>query len=85
MIPSESLPDRRSHPDEAIASFAAVDIRSALASRPYRAPNYEAEDRALAVLATELAVNPRNMLQKLVETALVLCRAETAGIPTSSS
>ena len=62
------------------ASFAEVDIRGALGSRPYRPPDYEAEDRALAVLAAELAENPQNMLQKLVETALDLCRADTAGI-----
>ena len=76
----ESLPEGRSHPDDMPVPFAAVDIRSELVTRPSRPPQIEAEDRALAVLAAELAENPRNMLQKLVETALVLCRAETAGI-----
>jgi signal transduction histidine kinase len=60
--------------------FAEVDIRPLLASRPCRPPNYEAEARALTALATELAEDPRNMLQKLVETALTLCRGDTAGI-----
>jgi hypothetical protein len=77
------LPDRHvsdPHADDAPASFAAVDIRALLESRPSRAPDYEAEDRALAALAAELAENPRDMPQKLVETALTLCQAETAGI-----
>ena len=34
----------------------------------------------MAVLAKEMADNPRNMLQKLVELALELCNADTAGI-----
>jgi signal transduction histidine kinase/ActR/RegA family two-component response regulator len=34
----------------------------------------------MEVLATEMAANPRNMLQKLVETAIDLCQADTAGI-----
>ena len=66
--------------DNTPVSFAAVDIRAELQSRPYRAANYEAEDRALAVLAAEMAENPQKMLQKLVEIALGLCRADTTGI-----
>jgi hypothetical protein len=61
-------------------SLEEVDIRADLLTRPYRAPNYEGETRALALLARELAANPRNMLQRLVETALELCQADTAGI-----
>jgi hypothetical protein len=75
---AESVRDLRPDPGGAPVSFAAVDIRAALASHPYRPPNYEAEDRALTALA--LAGNPRNVLQKLVETALDLCQAGTAGI-----
>lgn len=65
---------------DAPVTFAAIDIYDALSSRPARPPDYEGESRALAVLATELTDTPRNMLQKLAETALVLCRADTAGI-----
>ena len=36
--------------------------------------------RALAALAEEMAVNPRNMLQRLVEVAVDLCQADTSGI-----
>ncbi|HEY4330775.1 MAG TPA: PAS domain S-box protein, partial [Phycisphaerae bacterium] len=51
-----------------------------LASRPSRPPNYEAENRALLALAHEMVAAPKNLLQKLVETALSLCRAQSAGI-----
>lgn len=71
---------RASSPPDATASLAEVDIRDSLRSRPHRSQDYELEDRALVALANELAVNPSNMLQKLVETALVLCGAGTAGI-----
>jgi signal transduction histidine kinase len=62
------------------ATFADVDIRAELRARPCRSPDYERENRALAVLAREMAANPRNMLQKLVEVAADLCDADTAGI-----
>ena len=62
------------------ATFEEVDFRSELERRPARPPNYEAEHRALAILATEMAENPRNMLQKVVEIAVNLCQADTAGI-----
>jgi signal transduction histidine kinase/CheY-like chemotaxis protein len=65
---------------EATATFQEVDFRSELKSRPSRPPNYEAEHRALALLAKEMAENPRNMLQKVVEMAVELCAADTAGI-----
>ena len=57
-----------------------VDIRHELASRPYRLPDHEAEARALADLAARMADKPRDMLQGLVEVALELCDAGTAGI-----
>jgi len=75
-LPPDSLLDT----DNAAASFAEVDIRAALKSRPSRTPDYETENRALASLAAELAKNPQDMLQKLVETALELCQADTSGV-----
>ena len=71
---------RTTDSDRATATLSEVDIRSKLWSRPQRPPNYGAEHAALAVLAKEMADNPRNMLQKLVELALELCNADTAGI-----
>ena len=52
------------------ATLAEVDIRSELSSRPPRLPDSEGLDQALAGLAEEMAENPRNMLQRLVETAV---------------
>ena len=62
------------------ATLAEVDIRRELSSRPPRRPDSEALDVALAALARELTENPRSMLQRLVETALDLCHADTAGL-----
>jgi signal transduction histidine kinase/ActR/RegA family two-component response regulator len=52
----------------------------ALLLRLSRPRDYEAENRALVALADELSIHPRNLLQKLVEIALELCRADSAGI-----
>jgi signal transduction histidine kinase/CheY-like chemotaxis protein len=65
---------------EATATLEEVDIRAELPSRPRRPVDQEKEDRAFALLAKEMAESPRNMLQKLVEMAVELCRADTAGI-----
>lgn len=51
-----------------------------LFKRPSRAEDFKAENAALVILANELASQPRNLLQKLVEVALELCRAESAGV-----
>jgi signal transduction histidine kinase len=48
--------------------------------RPSHPPNHAEENRALIALARELATSPGSMLQKLAETALILCRAHSAGI-----
>ena len=63
-----------------IANFDVVDIRSALTIRPRRTSSLLDEHRAFSVLAAEMAANPRNMLQKLVELAVELCDAHSAGI-----
>ena len=65
---------------ESTATLAEVDVRSELATRRPRLPDSEGLDRALAILAREMTENPRRMLQRLVETARELCRADTAGI-----
>jgi PAS domain S-box-containing protein len=51
-----------------------------LCRRPSRPPDYEAENRALIALAQEMARSPEGILQRLVETALSLCRADSAGL-----
>src|SRR5258708_3460748 len=58
------------------ATFEEVDVRAELDTRPYRPPNYEAEHRTLAVLAKEMAENPPNILQNLVEKGWVVAHTE---------
>ena len=59
------------------ATLDQVDIRRELEIRPCRPPNYAQEDRAYGTLAREMAENPRNLLQKLVDVAVELCAAGT--------
>src|SRR5215472_1856265 len=73
MTSSESM-------DHVPASLDDVLITAELARRPKRSPDYEAENRALTALAEAMADSPQTILQKLVETALDLCRADSAGI-----
>ncbi len=51
-----------------------------LSGRRSRAPNHVAENDALIALAEKMATSPNDILQKLVETALHLCHAQTCGI-----
>ena len=57
-----------------------VVLNSELLHRPSRPPDYEAENNALKALAQTLVDSPETILQKLVETALRLCNAHSAGI-----
>src|SRR5687768_6858696 len=56
-----------------------------LGRRPSRPPDYKAESRAMAALMEAMAsstggAGADSVLQQLVETALVLCRAHSAGV-----
>jgi len=51
-----------------------------LRRRSTRAPNHVAENDALIALAEKMAASPNDVLQKLAETALNLCHAQTCGI-----
>src|SRR5215472_7269690 len=73
MTSSESM-------DRGPASLDDVLITAELARRPTRDPDYETENRALTALAEAMADSPQTILQKLAETALDLCRADSAGI-----
>jgi len=56
-------------------------LTTAVLSRRFsRVPDYAAENRALIALAKDMTVSPQEILQKLVEAALSLCRAQSAGI-----
>ncbi len=70
---------------QAIASDSATSLESViitqeLSSRAARRPNHEAVNRALVTLAQTMANSPERILQHLVETALHLCQAHSAGI-----
>jgi GAF domain-containing protein len=66
--------------DTPIVGLDVVDIRPELERRPHRTSRLAEEHRAFTTLASDMASNPRNMLQKLVEVAIDLCDAHTAGI-----
>lgn len=51
-----------------------------LSNRPTRAPDHEGENRALTDLAEAMADAPDTVLQRLVEAAMALTRADSAGI-----
>src|SRR5262249_53682803 len=72
-ISSESM-------DSVPASLDDVVITAELARRPTRSPAYAGEARALPALAGVMAAQPQTILQKLVEAAVGLCRADSAGI-----
>jgi PAS domain S-box-containing protein len=57
-----------------------VLITDDLVHRPVRSPNYEVENRALAGLVEALADSSQTILQQLVDTALDVCRSDSAGI-----
>jgi signal transduction histidine kinase len=57
-----------------------VIATSELSRRPPRPPDHAAENGALVALAEEIATSPEGILQRLVEWALDLCEAHSAGI-----
>ncbi|MBV9490796.1 MAG: PAS domain S-box protein, partial [Verrucomicrobia bacterium] len=62
------------------ASLEEVLRTAELSRRPARPPDFEAESRALGMLAQEMAACPGNVLQKLVELVRELCGADSAGV-----
>ena len=57
-----------------------VLITEELSQRSPRSPNWQAENQALHTLARQLVNQPETMLQSLVDMALDLCGAGTAGV-----
>lgn len=51
-----------------------------LLTRPSLPPDYHAENHALLTIAQHMADSPQTTLQKIVEVALEICRAGSAGI-----
>jgi PAS domain S-box-containing protein len=63
-----------------VSSYRSMIPITELEKRPSRAPDYAAECRALLALGEELAASPDHILQKLAETTLMLCGAQSAGL-----
>lgn len=61
-------------------ALAKLVITSELERRMARPPDYAAENRALVILAKEIARSPSSLLQTLADTVLQLCHAHSAGI-----
>lgn len=57
-----------------------VLITEALADRAARQPDLAAENRALYIIGQQLIDEPQSTLKALVEIAIDLCRADTAGV-----
>ena len=70
-IPSPNLKDR-----DIVSAISTVE----LSRRPSRRPNLAAENRALVDLARTMANSPDDILQRLSDTALTLCHAQSAGL-----
>ena len=66
--------------DSGAAALDEVLITTELARRPQRPHDHAAENRALTMLAHELASHPHRVLQTLSDLVLALCDAESAGI-----
>ena len=73
---------RNASPDRALGTRHLRSMLSTaeLAQRPSRPPDYAAENRALIALAQVMATSPESVLQRLADTALALCRADSAGL-----
>src|SRR5206468_1077205 len=71
---------RTDGPDRPRAGLDDVLRTEELRRRPSRPPEHAAENRAMNALAEAMARAPRAILQQLVDTALDLCRADSAGI-----
>ncbi len=57
-----------------------VMVNAKLDCRASRPADHQAENNALKALAQTMVESPDSVLQKLVKTALHLCRAHSAGI-----
>jgi signal transduction histidine kinase len=73
-----SSPTAFEHPDP--VGLEAVISTAELSLRPARPPDHVAENEALIALAREMASPPDDILRKLTETAVTLCRAGSAGV-----
>jgi transcriptional regulator with GAF, ATPase, and Fis domain len=64
----------------AAAPLESIVCTQELRNRPSRPPEYEKENRALAVLASALADSPRTILQTLADKVFEVLQADSAGL-----
>lgn len=62
------------------ASLEEILINSKLQTRPHREPNLQDEGMSLRILARMLRSAPNELINTLLEMAISLCHAETAGL-----
>lgn len=74
--PRHKIPDQTGDEPELRSILSTAELNR----RPSRPPDYAAENYALLTLAQEMATSPAGILQKLADTALVMCRAHSAGL-----
>ncbi|MCC2971924.1 PAS domain S-box protein [Massilia sp. IC2-476] len=67
-------------PPQAVAEIDDLVVTHELATRPARAPDHAAENRALAALAQDLAQKPDRMPERLEEVLRALCGVEACGV-----
>src|SRR5262249_19691678 len=67
-------------PSDSLVSLESVLCTEELNRRPSRAPDYQAENRALVALAQALADSPRTTLQRLAQMILEVFQADSASI-----
>src|SRR5256885_648218 len=77
---SNNLSSEGNGPGMSLAFLDEVVTTSRLRERPSRAPDHETENRALVALARTMADSPQGIFQKLVDAALELTGAGSAGI-----
>src|SRR5262244_1102511 len=63
-----------------IASLESVLCTDELRRRPWRAPDYDKENRALVALVSALADAPRTILQTLADKVLAIFQCDSAGL-----
>jgi PAS domain S-box-containing protein len=66
--------------DPDTSKLASMVSTALLRKRPSRVPNHARENQALIALAEHMATSPESILQKLADTALTLCGAQSAGL-----
>src|SRR5215469_13297466 len=79
-VGASDLPLVESIPRSPTASLASILCTEELSRRPFRPPDYETENRALAALAFALADSRSDILQILADTILEVTQCDSSGL-----